>query len=34
VITVRLIVADGRHYLVDERPEAVADLIERHAAAR
>jgi pimeloyl-ACP methyl ester carboxylesterase len=26
------IVADGKHYLVDERPDEIAGLIERHAA--
>lgn len=28
------IVPDGKHYLVEERPDDVADLIERHAANR
>ena len=28
------IVADGKHYLVEERPDDVAELIERHAASR
>jgi hypothetical protein len=28
------IVADGKHYLVEERPDEVAELIERHAAGR
>ncbi|HEY6315399.1 MAG TPA: hypothetical protein VIY52_31970, partial [Streptosporangiaceae bacterium] len=28
------IVADGKHYLVEERPDDVAELIERHAAHR
>lgn len=28
------IVADGKHYLVEERPDDVAELIERHAANR
>jgi hypothetical protein len=26
------VVAGGRHYLPDERPDEIADLIERHAA--
>lgn len=28
------IVADGKHYLAEERPDDIAELIERHAASR
>jgi hypothetical protein len=28
------IVAGGRHYLVEENPDEIADLVERHAARR